>query len=227
VREGEKVAELHATRTELLARLNQISLAEQGRDLLKQKRDALVIEFMSTMNRVLEGNRRLNGAAEHARRALAMAYAVDGSVTIRSAALAARGRLEVEMSGSYIMGVPCPVVERRTVHRTALTRGYSITGVSSRIDEAAEAFEDELDAIINLAGVETKLRRLGNEIQKTRRRVNALENSILPELRQEVSSIEMALEERAREDLFRLKKVKQTLTKRSKGRSKEVRDRAR
>lgn len=215
------MAELHATRTELLTRLNQIALAEQGRDLLKQKRDALVIEFMGTMNRVLEGTRRLNTAAEQARRSLALAYAVDGSITIRSAALAARGRLEVEMTGSYVMGVPCPVVERRSVRRSVLTRGYSITGVSSRVDEVAEAFEDELDAIISLAGVETKLRRLGNEIQKTRRRVNALENAILPELRQEVNSIEMVLEERAREDLFRLKKVKQTLVRRSRRRDEE------
>lgn len=215
------MAELHATRTELLARKNQITLAEQGRDLLKDKRDALVIEFMSIMDRVLEGSRQLNAAAERARQALALANAVDGAVTIRSAAMAARSRLEVEMSGSYVMGVPCPVIERRSVHRTALTRGYSITGVSSRVDEAAEAFEDELEVIVRLAGVETKLRRLGSEIQKTRRRVNALENVILPDLRREVDYIEMALEECAREDLFRLKKVKKTLRRRSRERASE------
>lgn len=212
------VAELHATRTELLARQNQIALAEQGRDLLKEKRDALVIEFMAIMDRVLEGSRQLNIAAENARQALALANAVDGAVTIRSAAMAARSRLEVEMSGTYVMGVPCPTIERRSVHRTVLTRGYSVTGVSSRVDEVAEAFEDELEVIIRLAGVETKLRRLGTEIQKTRRRVNALENVILPDLRQQVEYIEMVLEERAREDLFRLKKVKKALQRRSQGR---------
>ncbi|MDI6871016.1 MAG: V-type ATP synthase subunit D [Bacillota bacterium] len=212
------MAELHATRTELLARKNQITLAEQGRDLLKEKRDALVIEFMAIMDRVLEGSRQLQIAAENARQALALANAVDGTVTIRSAAMAARSRLEIEMSGTYVMGVPCPTIERRSVHRTALTRGYSITGVSSRVDEAAEAFEDELEVIIRLAGIETKLRRLGTEIQKTRRRVNALENVILPDLRQQVDYIEMVLEERAREDLFRLKKVKKALTRHARGR---------
>ncbi len=213
------VAELHATRTELLARQNQITLAEQGRDLLKEKRDALVIEFMAIMDRVLEGSRQLQMAAENARQALALANAVDGAVTIRSAAMAARSRLEVEMSGTFVMGVPCPTIERRSVHRTALTRGYSLTGVSSRVDEAAEAFEDELEVIIRLAGIETKLRRLGSEIQKTRRRVNALENVILPDLRHEVEYIAMVLEERAREDLFRLKKVKKALTRYSHGRT--------
>lgn len=207
------MAELHATRTELLARQNQIVLAEQGRDLLKEKRDALVIEFMAIMDRVLEGSRRLNEAAGRSRQALAMANAVDGTVTVRSAAMAARSRLEVEMSGTYVMGVPCPTIERRSVHRSALTRGYSITGVSSRVDEAAESFEEELEIIIHLAGVETKLRRLGAEIQKTRRRVNALENVILPDLQQQVDYIEMVLEERAREDLFRLKKVKKALAR--------------
>lgn len=216
------MAELHATRTELLGRLNQIGLAEQGRNLLREKRDALVIEFMSIMDRVLEGSRQLNAVAEHSRQALALANAVDGTVTIRSAAMATRSRLEVEMSGTYVMGVPCPTIERQTVHRTALTRGYSITGVSSRIDEVAEAYEDELEVIIRLAGVETKLHRLGAEIQKTRRRVNALENVILPDLRQQVDYIEMVLEERAREDLFRLKKVKRALQRRSQGRMDEV-----
>lgn len=212
------MGELHATRTELLARQNQIALAEQGRDLLKEKRDALVIEFMSIMDRVLEGGRQLNVAAEHARQALAVANAVDGSITLRSAAMAARSRLEVELSGAYVMGVPCPTIERRNVRRSALSRGYSITGVSSRIDEVAEAFELELEVIIRLAGVETKLRRLGMEIQKTRRRVNALESVILPELHQEVEYITMVLEERSREDLFRLKKVKKALQGRARQR---------
>ncbi|MGE5623594.1 MAG: V-type ATP synthase subunit D [Methanocella sp.] len=209
------MAELHATRTEFLNRFNQIVLAEQGRDLLKEKRDALVIEFMAIMDRVLEGSRQLSAVAEHSHQALAMANAVDGAVTIRSAAMATRSRLEVEMSGTYVMGVPCPTIERQSIHRTVLTRGYSITGVSSRVDEVAEAFEDELEVIIRLAGVETKLRRLGAEIQKTRRRVNALENVILPDLRQQVEYIEMVLEERGREDLFRLKKVKRALQRRS------------
>jgi V/A-type H+/Na+-transporting ATPase subunit D len=117
----------------------------------------------------------------------------------------------VEIAGSHIMGVPVPEVERKDVRRTAVDRGYGITGISSRVDEVAEKFEHELNIIIELAAIETKLRRLGNEIQKTRRRVNALDQVVVPTLKKQVRYISMALDERSREDLFRLKKVKKSL----------------
>ena len=119
-------------------------------------------------------------------------------------------------SGSKIMGVPVPEVTKTSISRSLLSRGYSIVGVSSRIDEVAETFEKELDTIIEIAAIETKLRRLGNEIQKTRRRVNALDQAVLPVLREQVQIIQMALDERAREDIFRLKKVKKSLEARKK-----------
>lgn len=207
--------EVHPTRTELLARKNQIRLAEQGRDLLKRKRDALLIEFMSVMDIVLESSQRLQKMAADANYALAIARAVDGQVTLRSAALATKGDVTVDITGTYIMGVPVPEVEKKSVTRTTLTRGYSVTGVSSRIDETAEKFEHEINAIIEIAAVETKLKRLGEEIQKTRRRCNALDYVVIPDLEVQVKYIGMSLEERAREDLFRLKKVKKALEKKA------------
>lgn len=80
----------------------------------------------------------------------------------------------------------------------------------------AEKFEADLDLIINLAETQTALRRLGQEILMTRRRVNALERVLIPELKQQVKYIRITLEERERKDLFRLKKVKQMIEKRKK-----------
>lgn len=80
----------------------------------------------------------------------------------------------------------------------------------------AEKFEADLDLIINLAETQTALRRLGQEILMTRRRVNALEWVLIPELKQQVKYIRITLEERERKDLFRLKKVKQMIEKRKK-----------
>ncbi len=200
--------EVYPTRTELLQKKNQIKMAEQGRDLLKEKRDALLIEFMSVMDMVLRSSAKLQEISAEASYALATAKAVDGAVTLRSAAFATQGDVTIDIGGSYIMGVPVPEVEKKSVSRTTLTRGYSPTGVSSRIDETAEKFEKEIDAIIEIAAIETKLKRLGEEIQKTRRRVNALDYVVLPQLMEQKKYIEMTLEERAREDLFRLKKVK-------------------
>lgn len=208
--------EVHPTRTELLQRRNQIALAEQGRDLLEEKRDALLIEFMSVMDQVLESSRRLQQASAESSFALAVAKAVDGSVTLKSAAMATKGEVLVEITGSYVMGVPVPEVTKKSVKRSALARGYSVTGVSSRVDETAEKFEKELDMVIEIAAIETKLKRLADEIQKTRRRANALNYVVLPELRDQVKYIQMTLEERAREDLFRLKRVKKALEEKKK-----------
>lgn len=204
--------EIRTTRTELLQKKAQIQLAEQGKDLLKQKRDSLLIEFMSLIDETLSLSEKLEKAILEAQYAIVVAKAVDGVVTVKSVSLATKGEVDVDISGTKIMGVPVPVVhKKKSPIRTLLERGYSITGVSSRIDEAAEKYEKVLDVIVESAEAETKLRRLGEEIQKTNRRVNALEQVFVPVLKEQLKYIQMALEERAREDLFRLKKVKASL----------------
>ena len=93
------------------------------------------------------------------------------------------------------MGVPVPVLEKKRVSKSVLERGYSIIGMSGRIDEAAEKFEMELDLIIGLAETETALKRLGGEIQMTRRRVNALEQVLIPDLKKQAKYIENTIDE--------------------------------
>jgi V/A-type H+-transporting ATPase subunit D len=181
-------------------------------DLLKKKRDALLIEFMSVMDETLRLSSVLQKNASEAQYSLAVAQSVDGTVALRSAALATKGEITVDMTGTKIMGVSVPVVTKgESPVRTSFTRGYSITGVSSRIDDTADKFERVLDVIIEYADIETRLKRLGEEIQKTNRRVNALEQITVPQLQDQVAYIRMTLDERAREDLFRLKKVKKKI----------------
>lgn len=204
--------EVRTTRTEYLKKKDQIQLAEQGRDLLKQKRDALLIEFMSLIDETLSLSEKLEQAVLEAQYAIVVANAVDGAVTVKSVSMATKGEVMIEMSRIKIMGVPVPeITKEKSPVRSLLERGYSITGVSSRIDEAAEKFEKAIDLIIEAAVAEVCLRRLGEEIQKTNRRVNALEQVLVPNLREQLIYIRMALEERAREDLFRLKKVKASI----------------
>ena len=206
--------EVRPTRAELLERRSQIALAQQGMDLLKQKRDALLIEFMGVMDETLRLSDSLQKTVSEGQYALTVARAVDGSVALRSAGLACSGEIVVEMSGAKIMGVSVPVVTKgESPIRTSFTRGYSVTGVSSRVDETADKFERILDVIIEYADIETRLKRLGEEIQKTNRRVNALEQITVPSLQEQVSYISQTLDERAREDLFRLKKVKRKIEK--------------
>jgi len=206
------MAEVSPTRSELLRLKQQITLAEQGRNLLKEKRDALLVEFMAVMDETLRLSSLLERAVANAQYALTVAKAVDGTVTVKSVALATKGEISVDISGTKIMGVAIPVVQKKySPVRSLLTRGYSVTGASSRIDETAENFEKVLDILIVNADVETRLKRLGDEIQKTNRRVNALEQVVIPGLQGQVKYIRMVLEERAREDLFRLKRVKRKL----------------
>jgi V/A-type H+-transporting ATPase subunit D len=109
------------------------------------------------------------------------------------------------------MGVRVPQIEQKSASRSMLGRGYSIVGTSISVDETAAAFEGEVEAIIRLAETELRLIRLGNEIQRTSRRLNALDHLLIPRLCAERNYIQMALDERERADHFRLKLVKRTL----------------
>ncbi|MBI5416589.1 V-type ATP synthase subunit B [Candidatus Poribacteria bacterium] len=209
--------QLIPTRTELLSKKAHLGLAQQGKDLLKQKQEVLLIEFMNVIKEGIRIESLLARLVAQGQYALTIAEAVDGPVAMKSASLATSGNVRVNISGSQIMGIQLPVVNKVIgASRTLLERGYGITNVSSRIDEAAEKFEKLVDILIDNAHIETRLRRLGEEILKTRRRVNALELYVVPRLFEEIKLIRMILDEREREDLFRLKKVKKIISYRRK-----------
>ncbi len=208
--------QVNPTRMELIKKREQIKLAEQGKDLLKEKMDALIREFFSIMGSVSKSRKELEMVANDAHRSLLAAQAVDDTIALKSASFATKRLISLNIKGKNIMGVPVPIIQKRRVSRSIFERGYSIVGVSGRIDETAERFEVELDLIIELAETETALRRLGGEIQMTRRRVNALEQILIPELRKEVKFIKIAIDEREREELFRLKKVKKNIERKKK-----------
>jgi V/A-type H+-transporting ATPase subunit D len=200
--------QVRATRAELLAKKRLIALARQGRDLLSEKRNALLQELMRTAEEVLRESSELERSVGESAVALALAEALDGPEAVRSAAFAAGGQVALDVTGVNIMGVPVPLIEKKSVARSPLDRGYSLSGVSSRIDAVVEAFEAQLDLVIELAASEMRLRRMAEEIGRTTRRVNALDHVLIPRLEAERNYIQMVMEEREREDLFRLKRVK-------------------
>jgi len=204
------------TRMELMKKKAQIKLAEQGRDLLREKMDALSQEFFKILSSVSDSRDELEQISRAADQALMIAEGVDDPVTLKSASFATRRSIMVGITGKNIMGVPVPVIEKKRVSKSMLERGYGIISTSARIDETAERYEVELDLLIRLAETETAMRRLGSEIQMNRRRVNALEQILIPELKSQAKYIKNAIEEREREDLFRLKKVKSILERKKK-----------
>jgi V/A-type H+-transporting ATPase subunit D len=208
--------QVNPTRMELIRKRAQIKLAEQGRDLLREKMDALIQEFFKIMESVSQSRAELELVSDDAQRSLLIAQAVDDPVALKSASFATKRHVMLDIRGKNIMGIPVPIIEKKSVALSALERGYSIIGVSGRIDEVAEKYENELDLIIGLAETETALRRLGEEIQMNRRRVNALEQVLIPELKKQAKYIKITIGEREREDLFRLKKVKGMIERKKK-----------
>lgn len=168
------------------------------------------------MESVSKSRGELEILSDSANHSLLIALAVDDPVTLKSASFATRRGITVDIKGKNVMGVPVPIIEKKRFVKNLLDRGYSILGVSGRVDEAAEKFEAELDLIIILAETETSLRRLGSEIQMNRRRVNALEQVLIPELKRQAKYIEITIDEREREDLYRLKKVKKIIERKKK-----------
>jgi V/A-type H+/Na+-transporting ATPase subunit D len=205
---GEGVEQLSATRSELIARRLQIGLATQGRDLLKEKRAALMVEFGHLSTGVLEAVETLGRRAAEGAGALSNAVAFDGPEAVGSAAIAASGDIDTRLSLRIVAGVPVVELEHDRISRARTSRGYGLVATSPRIDVGAAAFEKMLDLLLDVAGAELSLRRLAGEISRTTRRVNALEHVVVPRLEQERDAIEMVLAERELEDRIRLRRAR-------------------
>jgi V/A-type H+-transporting ATPase subunit D len=202
------VEQLSATRSELLARRLQIGLATQGRDLLKEKRAALMVEFGLLSTGVLEAVETLGRRAAQSAGALSNAVAFDGSDAVGSAALATSGDIATRLSTRIVAGVPVVELEHDRIARARTARGYSLVATTPRIDVAAASFERQLDLLLDVAAAELSLRRLAEEISRTTRRVNALEHVVVPRLERERDAIAMVLAERELEDRVRLRRAR-------------------
>ena len=201
--------QISPTRMNMLQRKAQAKLAREGAELLRSKRDALMQEFMGLLKPLLKQREELATISRRAFRSLLLAKAIDGEEVINSVSLATSRDTTVELEQQKIWGIGIPKVRATgSFVRSVEDRGYAITQTSARVDETAEAFEKILDAVVRMAPTEVRLKRLGEEIRKTTRRVNALEEMIIPRYEEQIAYIRQTLEEREREDMFRLKRIK-------------------
>jgi V/A-type H+-transporting ATPase subunit D len=196
------------TRKNLMQIEDRIELSERGHDTLEKKRDGLIMEFMDILDQAQDVREELDDSYERAQQAINMARAMDGDVAVRGAAAALKEHPELTTQSKNIMGVVVPQIESSKVKKDLDERGYGVLGTSARIDEAADAYEELLENIILAAEVETAMKKMLEEIETTKRRVNALEFKLLPELRENQEYIEQKLEEQEREEIFRMKKIK-------------------
>ncbi len=205
--------QISPTRTELLTRRAQIRLAEQGAEMLRSKREVLVREFLKELKNFSSERDKMRSAVVKAVQSLLTAIAIDGTETLSSVAFATRQPVTVELKKQNIWGASVIGVKSDYSVRASESRGYTPYTVSARIDETAERFEQVIEHAIHVAPAEHKLAVLAEHIRKTSRRVNALEQRLLPGLREQICFIRNTLDQREREDTFRLKRLKRKKTR--------------
>ena len=172
------------------------------------KRDGLILEFFKVLGQAKDSRGALLISYAKAQEMMAIANTVEGAIKVKAAAFSVQEKPDITLKNKNIMGVVVPKIESNKVRKGIADRGYGILGTSPVIDETATSFEELVEAIIESAEIETTMKRLLNEIEGTKRRVNALEFKVIPELSAARDFIKMRLDEMEREELFRLKRIK-------------------
>ncbi|HOT03921.1 MAG TPA: V-type ATP synthase subunit D [Methanolinea sp.] len=200
--------DIKPTRSELINLKKRIALSERGYKILKMKRDGLILEFFKVLEQAKDTRGDLNERYESAQAMMAVANTVEGAIGVKAAAFSVQQEPDIKVASKNIMGVVVPEIESSKVRKGLNERGYGVLGTTSVIDETALSFEELVEAIIRSAEIETTMKKLLDEIESTKRRVNALEFKVIPELTEARDFIKMRLDEMEREELFRLKKIK-------------------
>ena len=195
-------------RMNLLNLRSQIATAERGAGILEDKRSALVKKLMSVYKEVISERYDLRGKMQDAASDLFYALGIEGREGVLSAAFAAKREVSVEVTERNVWGVRFPEIHHDTMLRRLDARGYAFMTVSGTVDAAAKRFEILLDTLLMAASDESYMRRIGHEVRKTARRINAINELIIPGRKEQLQYISRALEEREREDILRLKKLK-------------------
>ena len=207
----EMIEGINPTRMELLKLKERAKLAVKGHSLLKEKRNALIMEFFNILERVKGARKNVEEKLAEAFQDLISAQIIMGDMAVRKASMSVKESVEIDIDSRSIMGVVVPVVEVGKVKRTMIQRGYGLVDTSAKLDEASGKFEESIELIIELGEIEKTIRLLAGEIESTKRRVNALEHIIIPRLQNTVKYIEMRLEEMERENFVRLKMIKRAM----------------
>ncbi|OUV38531.1 MAG: V-type ATP synthase subunit D [Methanobacteriota archaeon] len=200
--------DIKPTRSELIKLKGRIKQTKNGYKLLKMKRDGLFHEFRQLLAEMIEAKREITEAFRLAKQRIDLANAIEGGLAVRAAAIANSAHPEVEVERRNIMGVVVPSVSGTNLKSTFAERGVGFIGSSPYIDEASDSFSELIEKIVTAAEMEATLKRLLEEIEATKRRVNALEFKVIPELEEAKVFIQLRLEEMEREETFRLKRFK-------------------
>lgn len=207
----ELILGVHPTRMELLTLRKRRTIAERGRDLLREKLDALMIEFFQFV-------REINALRAKAQQLLAEAYEsfveaqmAMGYMKLEQTSVGVEDRFSIDSKSRNVIGVTIPYIQVNVKPLNGFP--YNIYDTSIKLDEATIKMADAIKAIAELSSAEAAVKKLAEAIASTKRRVNSLEYVIIPRMLNTIRYIEMHLEEAEREDFFRLKRIKSRMAK--------------
>ena len=195
------------TRIELLEIRKKTILAEKGHKLLEEKRDALVERFFTIIDRRNQMKKEVDDTFNDAFLSLIQSQMIIGEQKVDDISHLTKDIGEVSFESDNIMGVKIPKLNSDNISIDEKPL-YGFSETCAKLDDAKKQFTALVSKLINLADLEGGIKSLAVEIEKTKRRVNVLENNLIPKLYATRKYIEMQLEEREREDFFRRKRIK-------------------
>lgn len=196
------------TKSNFLSLKRQLAFAEEGYDLLEQKRQILILELMSRLTRASEVEGRATEALGPAHMALREALLDIGSAGLERVVLGVNRDAELKLTAQRMMGLSIPHL---VFHSAPARVPFGVTGTSANTDLAHRRFLELLPLLAELAELQNAVLRLARELRKTQRRCNALSKIFIPSYRETVSYISSTLEERERESLTILKIIQERL----------------
>ena len=208
-------ANIPPTRSNLLRMKQELNFAQEGYEILDRKREVLTTELIQMAHDAEVVQEEVWKLVAEAYRALAQAQLTMGEDHVERASLAINKTVDVNLKFRGVMGVPIPVID---ASGGPPETPYSLGDTKATLDEASTAFRNVLKRIPELSELVTSVWRLAGELRKTLRRVNALQHIFIPDYEEKVEFIKSALEEREREETFRLKWLKTKMAKADKKR---------
>lgn len=213
---------IHPTRTNLLMLKEKSRSIVNSIGILKARKQALIKEFLEATVPFLRSREDIKKTYGSALRELAFAIGREGSDNIASIVRATEREFGIEIEEKSIWGLRYKdIVYHETPVREPDKRGYNEYSTTPHLEESTGLFEKLLENMLQIAEYESKLKRLGEEIVRTTRRIKVLEEMIMPRLKHQIRSIAQYIGEREREAFYRLKHVKSILNARKSQEKKE------
>lgn len=201
---------VNPTRMELLRLKKRAAVAKRGHKLLKDKRDELMKTFLALTRQARDLRKEVDDKLTTAYRSFLVARAVMSPEMLEEAIMFPKQQVSLTMSEKRMLNLTAPVFE---LHQEGEVYAYGLANTSSELDTSLGIFSEVLSLMVKLAGVERSVELLAEEIERTRRRVNALEHVLIPQLETAIKSISMKLSEQERAATTRLMKIKDLIRK--------------